>query len=244
MQDTFGYNWESKVNATPNSHESDIKLHPPFVNVHLLTLCCLMGKQQHILSVLRNELGSTAFSTFSMIINRESGSVEEAYRLVSLDTHYGLRFWALQSRKVVECCLMSYGWLAQTNSFSVSANSVCSLKTKVLCFSGEQINRGGHCVCRSHQNWPHGHKVLSVASLNCRWFGDEPVGLPPVGGSEPELISGPSVLGTAMTYLDRFVYTMYLHISHAFVKMRINIYIIYMERDLYVTKPFNGLNSS
>lgn len=102
------------------------------------------------------------------------------------------------------------------------SNSMCSSKTKDLCFSREQINRGGYCVSRSRQSWPHGHKALSVASLNSRWFGDEPLGLHPAGGPEPELISGPSVLGTAMAYLDRFVHKMYLYISHAFLKVRPN----------------------
>lgn len=105
-----------------------------------------------------------------------------------------------------------------------------SSKTKDFCFSKEQTNRGGHCVCTSHQCWPHGHKALSVPSLNCRWFGDEPVGLPPAGGPEPELIPGLNVLGTAMAYLDRLVYKLYLYISHAFLKVRLNIHVTHMRK--------------
>lgn len=67
-------------------------------------------------AVLRNVLGFTAFSAFSMIINRKSGSEEEAYRLVSLETHYGLKICASTEQRdrddkeiKVVACLIAYG---------------------------------------------------------------------------------------------------------------------------------------
>lgn len=60
-------------------------------------------------------------------------------------------------------------WMIGTNNstcYSVSSVHSGLLLTKPkTCFYREQINRGGHCVCRSRQSWPHCHKALSVVSL-------------------------------------------------------------------------------
>lgn len=92
-----------------NSHRSPAKATAPICTCALSVFLLPEEQTAACISVLRNALGFTAFSAFSMIINRKSGSVEGAYGSVSLESHYGLRFLCPPEQtddretKVVDC---------------------------------------------------------------------------------------------------------------------------------------------